>query len=117
MLGLERNQGWRAVRRGHADDAAGWFVSIGRLWRARGGSTHDALERRFDLCDTLTRTQAPPPIGPWRLREWFQNKSGIKCLFTCFPVQIPNSVVPTGRSCQISVDFVAGIFDVIVVSG
>ena len=37
MLGLERNQGWRAVRRGNADDAAGWFVSIGRLWRERGG--------------------------------------------------------------------------------
>ena len=34
-----------------------------------------------------------------------------------FPV-IPNSVVPTGRSCQISVDLVKGArFDVIVVSG
>ena len=43
MLGLERNQGWRAVRRGHADDAAGWFVSIGRLWRERGG-------RRWQFC-------------------------------------------------------------------
>ena len=47
MLGLERNQGWRAVRRGHADDATAWFVSVGRGWRARGGSTGDALERRF----------------------------------------------------------------------
>ena len=35
MLGSERNRGWRAARRGHADDAAAWFVSIGRLWRAR----------------------------------------------------------------------------------
>ena len=34
LLGSERNQGWRAVRRGHADDAAAWFVSFGRVWRA-----------------------------------------------------------------------------------
>ena len=34
LLGSERNQGWRAVRRGHADDATAWFVSFGRVWRA-----------------------------------------------------------------------------------
>ena len=31
ILGPERNQGWRGARRGHADDVAAWFVSIGRL--------------------------------------------------------------------------------------
>ena len=38
MLGSARNQGWRAARRGHGDDAAAWFVSIGRVWRAPGAS-------------------------------------------------------------------------------
>ena len=34
LLGSEPNQGWCAVWRGHADDAAAWFVSFGRVWRA-----------------------------------------------------------------------------------
>ena len=42
MLGSARNQGWRAARRGHGDDAAAWFVSIGRVWRARGASARKA---------------------------------------------------------------------------
>ena len=33
LLGSEPNQGWCAVWRGHADDAAAWFVSFGRVWR------------------------------------------------------------------------------------
>jgi hypothetical protein len=35
ILGSELNQWWRAVRRGHADDAATCFVSFGRVWRVR----------------------------------------------------------------------------------
>ena len=56
MLGLERNQGWRAVRRGHADDAAGWFVSIGRLWRERGG-------RWGEICSVADVQRSPILTG------------------------------------------------------
>ena len=42
ILRSERNQGWRAVWRGHADDAATWFVSFGRVWRARRAFTAGA---------------------------------------------------------------------------
>ena len=52
ILRSERNQGWRAVRRGHADDAATWFVSFGRVWRARRAFTVGAsvgLDFRFQM--------------------------------------------------------------------
>ena len=44
MLGSERNQGWRAARRGPTDDAAAWFVSIGCVWRARRASARRAVK-------------------------------------------------------------------------
>ena len=50
ILRSERNQGWRAVWRSHADDAATWFVSFGRVWRARRAFTVGAsvgLDFRF----------------------------------------------------------------------
>ena len=43
MLGSEPNQGWCAVRRGHADDAAAWFVSFGR---AGGGRRRSRVTSR-----------------------------------------------------------------------
>ena len=53
----------------------------------------------LQLCDRRPHS-AMSLLSPWmmaaprrrrqkRLREWFQNKSGIKCLFTSFPVQYP----------------------------
>ena len=51
MLGSARNQGWRAARRGHGDDAAAWFVSIGRVWRARGASARKAANATSSSID------------------------------------------------------------------
>ena len=87
MLGLERNQGWRAVRRGHADDTAGWFVSIGRLWRERGGRrwqfcsvAADVLEICSPILGALQtrfrRTRLLQPIIAETKRERFQIPPG-----------------------------------------
>ena len=57
LLGSERNQGWRAVRRGHADDAAAWFVSFGRVWRAPTPSVPRRYQGGF-------RSEIRPEIKP-----------------------------------------------------
>jgi hypothetical protein len=61
LLGSERNQGWRAVRRGHADDAAAWFVSFGRVWRAPTPSVPRRYQGGF-RSEIRPRNQAPEPF-------------------------------------------------------
>ena len=54
MLGSQRNKGWRAVRRGHAGDAATWFVSFGRVWRVRGGRDAERLKSAWDFLRVIS---------------------------------------------------------------
>ena len=75
ILRSERNQGWRAVWRDHADDAAIWFVSFGRVWRARQAFTagaqskthsrfHGASDRPSVEQETETNRQQNDDEGP-----------------------------------------------------
>jgi len=54
VLRSERNQGWRAARRGHADDTATWFVSFGRLRRVRGGASPWRSKSAFGILSVIS---------------------------------------------------------------
>ena len=69
-LGSERNQGWRAARRGHADDAAAWFVPFGRVWRARGAGACGRARGSEPPCSLLPKMAASRGEG-------VLNKSGV----------------------------------------
>ena len=58
LLGSEPNQGWCAVWRGHADDAAAWFVSFGRVWRARGAGACGRAGGSEPPCSLLPKMAA-----------------------------------------------------------